>query len=652
MPGYSTEIMRLILIGTFLLFFGVNLILGGDISSKRSIFDHLTEQYSLKDGRHIFVFDGVIPEEYIMALNIFMSTNDNWRYVLPDIHSGRNATLYDSGNGIPWKSWKDPAVLAKTNVGLQLKNLIQAIDAETHDGRQLSFRMNEIYAGLIRRGDRTKLHQEATAEENSYSIAIYMNVVWRKNAYGELFFYDEDGEIFAPIRHKFGRIVVWDSSITYVFRPPSISQLATQGIIVSTFSADERKNIQKLTYFQKFLTELHNPPYLNNWIGHTSKASSLDFNKHMTLYRENRNGHFVAVFDGLFDESSLSLLRSWVIKYGTYFFDGSIDVDSDNVQWIAGINVDDFVHTQFWPVIKRMSQFVTKNDTDWYPYDVACNLIRTHDHTRFHLDTSHSKEKEMTFLLYLSPNWTAADYGETAFMETNDNAPDNEYVAEVVPMYGRAVIFNGHFPHSARPPSVMHYDARYTFAVKLSYTKLLAVRKTFDEEFKHEGSLVSSFSSIMELTTNPRKIIAQHKIEAVAEHLSSRHLQKILGEQNVEEEKSDDDEMNDRNEIHLGSNEDESEFERMRSSLPSSERKLLQKMEKYHNVASTNKKSGNDPQLEELKPFDEERRKKSWKKWNKISGNAPDKVNDYLELYLKQRTWLKNHIGNKVVAIL
>ena len=78
---------------------------------------------------------------------------------------------------------------------------------------------------------------------------------------------------------------------------------------------------------------------------------------------------------------------------------------------------------------------------EWFPYDVGTNLIRNADHTRIHLDVSHDKEKEWTFLVYLTPNWTRNYYGETAFFERNSD--DTEIVAEVRPRYGRAVIFQG-----------------------------------------------------------------------------------------------------------------------------------------------------------------------------------------------------------------
>ena len=70
-------------------------------------------------------------------------------------------------------------------------------------------------------------------------------------------------------------------------------------------------------------------------------------------------------------------------------------------------------------------------------------------------------------------------------MEKNFDSPDNDYVAEVVPRYGRAVIFDGSFPHSAHPPAPDYSGPRYTFVVKLSINKSEAVKKAFREEGQH-----------------------------------------------------------------------------------------------------------------------------------------------------------------------
>lgn len=77
---------------------------------------------------------------------------------------------------------------------------------------------------------------------------------------------------------------------------------------------------------------------------------------------------------------------------------------------------------------------------DWFPYDISCNLIRNADTTQIHHDCE-VHEDEWTFLLYLNPNWTINNYGETVFYERNED--DTEIVTEVLPKYGRVVIFQG-----------------------------------------------------------------------------------------------------------------------------------------------------------------------------------------------------------------
>lgn len=84
----------------------------------------------------------------------------------------------------------------------------------------------------------------------------------------------------------------------------------------------------------------------------------------------------------------------------------------------------------------------------WFPYDISCNLIRSADHTRIHQDCEYH-EDEWTYLIYLTPNWTKNDYGETAFYETMSH--DNEIITEVRPKYGRAVLFQGMLYFVAEP---------------------------------------------------------------------------------------------------------------------------------------------------------------------------------------------------------
>ena len=55
------------------------------------------------------------------------------------------------------------------------------------------------------------------------------------------------------------------------------------------------------------------------------------------------------VIDGVFDPDEILSLRSFVLEnHALMFYDNSLDSDTDNVQWITAINVDEFVKTNMW----------------------------------------------------------------------------------------------------------------------------------------------------------------------------------------------------------------------------------------------------------------------------------------------------------------
>ena len=103
--------------------------------------------------------------------------------------------------------------------------------------------------------------------------------------------------------------------------------------------------------------------------------------------------------------------------------------------------------------------------------------------------------------MYLTPDWEANNYGETAFFEevlTKDGTPfppgkqQYEWIASVRPRYGRIVIFRGIIPHSARPPSPGFSGARYTFACKVSVASFPGssryLERSFFSEFYAKGT--------------------------------------------------------------------------------------------------------------------------------------------------------------------
>ncbi len=60
------------------------------------------------------------------------------------------------------------------------------------------------------------------------------------------------------------------------------------------------------------------------------------------------------MFDNLFPIDLLDHMRAHVLKYGTYFYDDSIDSESDNVQWIASLDMPMYLESPYWKIIKAV----------------------------------------------------------------------------------------------------------------------------------------------------------------------------------------------------------------------------------------------------------------------------------------------------------
>uniref|UniRef100_H2YI77 Prolyl 4-hydroxylase alpha subunit Fe(2+) 2OG dioxygenase domain-containing protein n=1 Tax=Ciona savignyi TaxID=51511 RepID=H2YI77_CIOSA len=159
---------------------------------------------------------------------------------------------------------------------------------------------------------------------------------------------------------------------------------------------------------------------------------------------------------------------------------------------MAALDVDNFIFSGMWPRLQQLLKFVT-NETEWYPYDVALNYVRTADHTRIHPDAEKHQE-EFTLLLYLSEGLTPSNFGETNWvvMKKDDGilsyiGPGGEVyetIAAVAPKFGRMVIFKNNIEHSAHPPSTSYFGGRYSFAVKVGRTKRLAFIKRVYERME------------------------------------------------------------------------------------------------------------------------------------------------------------------------
>ena len=161
--------------------------------------------------------------------------------------------------------------------------------------------------------------------------------------------YDDEHEIVAGAVPRFGRVVIWQSSTPYLARPPSIAFKKGQVLLHVQFTQSRDKMLQASSMRQAYTKERQDLYRGGLFPTPSSPVSQHNMASHVVAHHTSAEGRNIFVFDDLFGKEDLDWLRALILKYGTYYYDDSDDdPDSDNVQWIAGFDVDDYAKSSLW----------------------------------------------------------------------------------------------------------------------------------------------------------------------------------------------------------------------------------------------------------------------------------------------------------------
>lgn len=453
----------------------------------------LTRKFHDED-KQVLIFDKLFPTDIVRSYYELVTTGSvpgnisSWFYTYNDYYQDIG-TLHTSSNS-PWIAPVSPEFFSNT----ALWKISQKVVEKLSGGKE--YFPYDVSFSMHRRLDFiTATSKENNIDNDELVIRISLNKDFKKNDYGEAIFYKDNGEILAAVHPKMGRMVVWNASVPFIFKPPAMSYVQAQFDILARITTSKEKAEQAIAETKKLIEKSEKQNASGFALSDEGDFPLVDFSKYETRRFHDSQGREIAVFDGLVDKSYLDALRLFLLHYNSAFayqpFDGA-DEEHDNVSWIAMLKVKDFVRSRLWKLVKQLATFLSGLN-EWYPYDVSMNIIRNSHYPRIHEDCDPS-EHEYTFLMYLTPDWEANNYGETAFFEevlTKDGTPfppgkqQYEWIASVRPRYGRIVIFRGIIPHSARPPSPGFSGARYTFACKVSRTYHLAISKALRETLEY-----------------------------------------------------------------------------------------------------------------------------------------------------------------------
>jgi len=97
---------------------------------------------------------------------------------------------------------------------------------------------------------------EANIDKDDLVVKISLNKDFRKNDYGETVFYKYDGEILAAVYPRMGRMIVWNASIPFIFKPPAMTYVQAQFDVIVRLTTSKEKADQKITETKVF-SDLH-----------------------------------------------------------------------------------------------------------------------------------------------------------------------------------------------------------------------------------------------------------------------------------------------------------------------------------------------------------------------------------------------------------
>ncbi|XP_022085586.1 uncharacterized protein LOC110976538 [Acanthaster planci] len=450
-----------------------------------------TLSYTTEAGQSIVVLDEIIPETMAAALRNYVLRFSRWKLRgAPETRTYQTTAQGCTPNDTsPWTAQLSSRFHKNACF---LKDVVHVSSPKLEN-----FIPCGVQAEILRRGDSTEVSC-GQGQDTDYSWRVFLTPDWQINDYGDLIFYSrndvgsENQDAMLTVTPRMGRIVLWDSSLLTLYHPPSMGYI--QGLLSISGKLKCKDSAHHRAKQDKFVdTEPTPQPSFSSALAQSGEV--LDFAEKQVQKFYDSRGKTIAVYDNLFSAIDLEQLQQDLAAQGEtgyLAYDLQQDEDVDNAQWVKSFNVDKFVTSAVWKRMSDVTRHASGNRTTWHPYDVSLNIVRSADHTRIHQDCD-EWEDEYTLVLYLNPDWHPEFYGETVFFEAVPGSQlsrqlyglngETEYqpFASVLPKYGRLAVFQGIIPHSARPPGSLFTGARYTFAVKVSLTRKIALAKRLQE---------------------------------------------------------------------------------------------------------------------------------------------------------------------------
>ena len=176
------------------------------MASPEEIASHITRR-GLVDGRHVVVFDGLVPAEAVAAIEKALIGNPFTRLEVarPETSEVRHWAVN--------LAMKDAERLPIFRPSLEAAAVLM------EEGCQ--YRVTRAYCNYSQHGDMLYTHTDCPPEAGGVTALWYIASEWDVDWGGETLFFNAEDDAEFVVSPKQGRLVIFDGALLHAGRPPN-----------------------------------------------------------------------------------------------------------------------------------------------------------------------------------------------------------------------------------------------------------------------------------------------------------------------------------------------------------------------------------------------------------------------------------------------
>lgn len=175
------------------------------------------------------VYDNVLPLQSVFVWQQYASLANDWRFNNIEKYFGRNKPAPPT-----WISQHNATSFQHSSVNTAFQALVD--DLQQTNRKYYAY---EVKTNILRRGDFVDV-VDGSLDGNEVFLLYFMIDEWKVNQYGELLLYNGQ-EMVSSVKPAFNRAVLWNSSLAYITKPPSMNSGKSLCFLTVKYTTDLQK---------------------------------------------------------------------------------------------------------------------------------------------------------------------------------------------------------------------------------------------------------------------------------------------------------------------------------------------------------------------------------------------------------------------------